>query len=133
LNIHGLWPSVNEGEQPANCPGPAFNPANISSETALNMISDWSGLYSSPTQFHGHEWTKHGTCWNDPDASGNKINDFFTQVITIAQSMDIYNILAKAGITPSNSQTYNTSSIVSAISNALKVQDFEVICAFSSE
>jgi len=133
MNIHGLWPSVSSGTQPADCPGPAWNPASINSSTTAAMVADWSGLYSSASQFHDHEWTTHGACWNDPNTSGNKINDFFSQVISVAKTLDVYNALISNNIKPSSSATYSTTQLTTAMTKAFNVDKFTIICIEDSD
>jgi len=133
LNIHGLWPSVYSGTQPSNCPGPTWNPSSINSTTTSAMVANWSGLYSSADAFHQHEWQTHGTCWTDPSSGGNKINDFFSQVIAVNINLNIYDVLINGGITPSSSTTYSTTQINSVMTKALNVNSVNIICSQSSE
>jgi len=132
LNLHGLWPSVYSGTQPSNCPGPAWDPSAISAATAKAMIADWSGLFSSADDFHNHEWTKHGTCWNDP-SGGNKINDFFTEVITLGNKFDLYNALLSQGIVPSTTKTYTQPQFIAAMNATFGITVMSVICQTSSK
>jgi len=47
------------------------------------MNNYWSGLYSSSIEFHSHEWSVHGTCWNP--AAGNASN-YPAQIVEIIDS-----------------------------------------------
>jgi len=100
FNIHGLWPSQNANPLlPANCTNEPFNPALLSSQTKSDLVTYWSGLYSSADAFHAHEWSKHGTCWND-NIGKNHQEDYFSTVIKVAHKVNVFSVLSKAGITP---------------------------------
>ena len=106
FNIHGLWPNNWEG-YPQFCDNNTeFNP-NYLNPTLLNTMEHlWNGMNWTTNDFHAHEWSKHGTCWNDPAGFNNeepqKQEDFFFTVIALAGQINIYRVLANFGVTPSN-------------------------------
>ena len=66
FNIHGLWPNYWQG-YPAFCDNSSlYDPSSINLQTKLKMQTLWNGMNWTSWDFHDHEWTKHGTCWNDP-------------------------------------------------------------------
>jgi len=133
MNIHGLWPSVTSGTQPTNCNGAAWNPSAINSTTTAAMVADWSGLYSDAAPFHQHEWQTHGTCWNNPNPkSTDPINDFFSQVILVAKTLDVYNALVKNGVTPNADQSYSTAQYTAAMKAAFNVDELTINCISDS-
>jgi ribonuclease I len=117
FNIHGLWPSdLSNSSAPAYCTGISWDASDISSTTQSELNTYWSGLYSSNNEFHDHEWTKNGTCWNDNVNGANPIEDFFSTVLTVAQQVGVYHTLETAGITPSSTQ-YKTATVLEALSS----------------
>lgn len=101
-NIHGLWPSGgNTFEDCSN----NFDMDSISDSTQDQMNTYWSGLYSANEDFWQHEWTTHGSCWKNNDGKIGNEQDFFSEVITLAQQVDMYNALKNAGISPGSKLT----------------------------
>jgi len=115
-NIHGLWPS-DGSDNPSYCTDEKFDPSAIAS-LKTELMEYWSGLYSSADDFHGHEWSKHGTCSNM-----NQL-DFFSTVLQVAKSVDMYNVLSKNNITPGNS--YTCEQIADVIRTTFGVNKFEL-------
>lgn len=63
--LHGLWPQLNDGQQPTNCV-----PASpVSSAMVHHML-----LYFPSRGLIQHEWATHGTC------SGLSAQEYFGQV-----------------------------------------------------
>ena len=62
-------------------------------------------MTSSTEGFHDHEWTKHGTCWNDPHGPNvtdkQKQIDYFSTVYSNAMQLNIYGTLEAGGVVPS--------------------------------
>jgi ribonuclease T2 len=108
FNIHGLWPSQHgQFNKPSDCDGPSFSDTYLSEETISGLGKYWSGLYNSAIRFHTHEWSKHGTCWNDDaNTQVNAIEDFFQHVLSIAQIYNAHSILTQAGIRPGSIYPY---------------------------
>jgi len=87
FNLHGLWPSGSKSDacaEPHNCQKIAYDESKLSSATLSKINKYWVGGWSSSKDFRSHEWTKHGTCWNDPSskvnnlkAASNPEEDFF--------------------------------------------------------
>ncbi|CAD6216992.1 unnamed protein product [Miscanthus lutarioriparius] len=60
-------------------------------------------------QFWSYEWKKHGTCSNlEP-------HDYFARALALKAKHDLAEILADAGIVPSDTETYPVSSVRDAI------------------
>ena len=128
FNIHGLWPSQNSNAlNPANCPSVSFTSSYFTSTTSSTLKSYWSGLYSSTDSFHDHEWTKHGSCWNNDVKKTNPVDDYFNKVVTLAKKYNAYDILSKSNIKPGKS--YSIDSIKNALSSSYKSGNFLVVCS----
>jgi len=115
-NIHGLWPS--DGTlNPSYCTNEKFDPDQLQSLDG-KLTKYWNGLYSSADAFHSHEWTKHGTC--------SKMNqlEFFSTVLKLAQTLDIYSALSKHGITPGAS--YECNQISQVIKQEYGIEAFNI-------
>ena len=148
FNLHGLWPDGTGGRYPSYCTNTPLNFYNLPSDLLSLLKEYWSGLYSSEQGFINHEWTKHGTCWNPtygylnqmPSAVRSIVStarssgsqnpaDFLRLVVALSKdAYNVYNILANAGITPSQSTTYSYNSIVNALGNKLGISQFNVAC-----
>jgi len=103
FNIHGLWPDYWSG-YPSLCDNSTYyHPKFIDADLQGLLESHWSGLISSTKNFLNHEWTKHGTCWNDVKNSANnieKMHNYFWLVLDYAMNLDIYGVLESNGIEP---------------------------------
>ena len=121
FNIHGLWPNNWEG-YPSWCDNNTeYNSNYIEPALYAEMGKFWNGMNWTTDAFHAHEWSKHGTCWNDPagynDEDPQKQDDFFFRVMTLAGEIDIYKVLANNEVFPSFSpypidaftQSFNSS------------------------
>ncbi|EIN14001.1 ribonuclease T2 [Punctularia strigosozonata HHB-11173 SS5] len=90
------------------------------------MNKFWINQGAPNTDFWAHEFSKHATCTSTFDVScfepGYKkhedVINFFDAVIRAFKMFPTYDILASAGIVPSNKTAYSLSQI----QNALKVQ-----------
>lgn len=63
-NVHGFWPNtVNQTfcGQLANCRSEAFDPAQLSPDTAATLDLVWNGLYSDTNTFRGYNCCEVGT------------------------------------------------------------------------
>jgi len=110
FTIHGLWPENSDGTYPENCAGPKFNTTVISDlVTTLNKV--WPSNNGANTNFWTHEWEKHGTCSEFGERA------YFQNSINLQSSYDIKGALAKSSIVPSNSKTYTSASVKTAVLN----------------
>jgi ribonuclease T2 len=116
FNIHGFWPTNSTGNGPSDCTNVEFNQEELSDQTEDNMEAYWSGLYSSAQAFHSHEWSKHGTCWVDTIGNNNQ-DDYFSNAISIALDLNVYQVLADAGIVP-RTLAYTLSQVEEALETA---------------
>jgi hypothetical protein len=72
------------------------------------MKSIWNPLDNTDIDFHGHEWMKHGTCWNDNETASINITDiekqkrYFQSVINISKDFGIFEILTNSSLKPSD-------------------------------
>lgn len=127
FNIHGLWPSQHSSTyEPSNCHGPSFSDSYLTNSTMAKLKRYWSGLFNPANDFHTHEWTKHGTCWNDDlETKINVIEDFFQHVMNVAQDYNAHSILTQAGIVPGS--VYPLQKIQTALAKAYGSMDAFVI------
>jgi len=63
LSIHGLWPEPEGNE---NCDGPDATQPQLSGATMTALHALMPGTASG---LEVHEWSKHGTCYGDPDGA----------------------------------------------------------------
>ena len=85
------------------------------------MNKYWLNQDGSNEEFWSHEWDKHGTCVNtiDPTCYGSnyepqqEVGDFFQKTVDLFKSLNTYQALSDAGITPGGS--YDLSDIEDAL------------------
>jgi len=79
FNIHGLWPSGDASDDcatPESCQNIPYDNSKFAAQTNQQLDAAWVGVYNTIKSFRTHEWTKHGTCWNDDNALIAKSEDF---------------------------------------------------------
>jgi len=113
-NIHGLWPSDGT-MNPNYCTEEKFDATQIK-DLKEDLAKYWNGLYSSADAFHAHEWEKHGTC------SKMSQYDFFSAVLKVAESLDVYGTLVKHGVSPGKS--VDCTEVAQIIQQEYGVQSF---------
>ncbi|KAF5796139.1 putative ribonuclease T(2) [Helianthus annuus] len=121
FTIRSLWPDYNDGTYPECCEGAPYNENSLSSLSDA-MTKYWTILNckmsSSCTQkrpFWAHQWEKHGTCATSVvgDQQG-----YFLTTLQLYLKYNVTDVLIQAKIKPSNSKTYPSASIISAIEDA---------------
>lgn len=142
FNLHGLWPSRNNGHHPFYCSQTKFDFSSLSNSLRSNLNLYWSGLYSSQQEFLDHEWSKHGTCWNKNYGDLSRVPEGIDSWLTVARShsnqvpadflntavmlskkvYNIYDALHKYEIEPSDEKTYAREQISKAFKLAYGVE-----------
>ncbi|KAG2076934.1 ribonuclease T2 [Suillus decipiens] len=128
--IHGLWPDNCDGTYIENC-DPSRDYKDIAgllesqgaSSTLDFMQQYWLNDDNSNEEFWEHEWATHGTCYStlnvdclpSDSPTGAEAVAFFETVVRVFQTLPTYDWLAQAGITPSYSETYSLSDLLSAL------------------
>ncbi|KAG1754930.1 ribonuclease T2 [Suillus paluster] len=131
--IHGLWSDNCDGSYVENC-DPSRDYTNITgllesqgaSSTLDYMQQYWLNYNGNDEELWEHEWATHGTCYSTLDVDclssnspvGAEAVAFFETVVNLFQTLPTYDWLADAGITPSSSETYTLSSLLSALEAA---------------
>jgi len=73
------------------------------------MNTYFVGLYSDAVGFRGHEFEKHGTCWNptplDVDLKSYE-NQYFGKIRELDAKYDLMSALVHGGIEPGDNVTY---------------------------
>lgn len=133
-SIHGLWPDYWQG-YPAFCEDYPFVHDWIEPELYSQMEVYWTSAYGPNDKFYDHEWTKHGTCWNDPDSPENtphKMNDYFELTLSFGVTFNIYASLESQGIVPS-ATPYQLSDISAAFANSYGNGTYLLECKVDSD
>ncbi|KZO99401.1 ribonuclease T2 [Calocera viscosa TUFC12733] len=132
--IHGLWPDLCNGgyDESTDGDGRAYSPQQISDVLAnagnngqslvdfMNQV--WLSNDDSPSEFWAHEWKTHGvrvstldpSCFNNYQTA-QEVPLFFETVVNLFRQLDTYKMLATAGITPSDDQTYALADMQNAV------------------
>ncbi|KAH7930383.1 ribonuclease T2 [Leucogyrophana mollusca] len=141
--IHGLWPDNCDGSYDQYCdlsrqydrdpPSPIPPYTGPSVRTFIEAFERWDLLEYMDTfwinqgapnaDFWGHEFSKHATCTSTFDVAcyepGYKehqdVVNFYETVTKVFQMYPTYNMLAAAGILPSNTTTYTLAQITNAL------------------
>lgn len=128
FTMHGLWPTNNDGSYPCNCESTPFDPSAVASiRTSLDTY--WPSFQEDDQSFWTHEWSKHGTC-SAPLYTSQL--EFFKGALGARAKYDLYQALASASITPSNSATYQASDIEAAVNKALGTTPI-ISCGYHNE
>ena len=128
FTVHGLWPDNCDGTYQANCDASRAY-TNISAiigqanpDLLKFMNTYWKNADGTDESFWEHEWSKHGTCIStlDPKCYSNyqpteEVPDFFNRTVSLFQTLNSYQFLEKAGITPSTSKNYTSAAVLAAL------------------
>ena len=92
--IHGLWPNYKNGTIPGWCNGENDIDIEIKNQTLYeDMKKYYPGLFSTNERFWGHEYNKHGYCYNQRnEIDVNDYEKFFLKVFEIYNKYDLGNI-----------------------------------------
>mmetsp|Transcript_11475 Transcript_11475/g.17394 ORF Transcript_11475/g.17394 Transcript_11475/m.17394 type:complete len:258 (+) Transcript_11475:80-853(+) len=119
ITIHGIWQNFYGGGWALNCPSDVtlqiVDIAHI--EHVLRMV--WPTLeenkFKTDFQFWEHEWTKHGTCWQNVV----NVTQYFETALSWYDTDDIGRILNDARIVPSNEKMYLLEEVSRALETGL--------------
>lgn len=128
--IHGLWPDYCDGSFPAECDSERAytNITDIltafgADDTLSAMQRLWKDYQGDDESFWQHEWGKHGTCVStlEPRCYDNyeptqELVPYFARAVDLHTKHPTHEWLSAAGITPSESETYELSKIQSVLS-----------------
>ncbi|CAH0555664.1 unnamed protein product [Brassicogethes aeneus] len=119
--IHGLWPPVTK--TPTSV---AFSVNPLATIRAqLNAL--WPDVTGNKNPgFWSHEWGKHGVYYQFK--TQNQLLEFFTTNLNLINGYQLYTVLQRGGITPSNTKTYTLAQVNSAVSGAVRA-NVNVRCA----
>ncbi|KAI9368748.1 ribonuclease T2-like protein [Aspergillus egyptiacus] len=127
--IHGLWPDNCDGTYEEYCDSSreysnitAIVEESGNTELLSYMSEYWKDNGGDDESFWEHEWNKHGTCINtiEPSCYANytpqqEVVDYLQKTVDLFKTLDTYQALADAGITPSNDETYTLTEIHDAL------------------
>lgn len=106
----------------------------MGSNVVKELNQAWLGLYNPSQPFRSHEWTKHGSCWDEnddlvPQEKGMSTEEeYFETALKLWKDFDLYAFLKKAGITPNSNIQYNTDDILSAFSSNFNRKKVILLC-----
>ncbi|KAF8414812.1 ribonuclease T2 [Boletus edulis BED1] len=131
--IHGLWNDNCDGTYQENCdPSRAnYDVAQLLSDQGATSTLDymkqyWLNADGTNEELWNDEWSARGTCFSTLEPSclpsgspqGAEAVAYCQTTVKLFQTLPTYTWLANAGITPSTSQTYTLSNIISALQTA---------------
>ncbi len=119
FTMHGLWPSrtgANVANYPCQCTNESFDVSLVASiMTPLNTY--WPSAEGDNPTFWAHEYTKHGTCAEALPTLNSELA-FFSGALSLRQNQNSIGLLAKVGITPSSTSTYEVAAVSAAFPHA---------------
>jgi len=137
FTLHGLWPDTcSGGYGPKDGCDDSRQYTDISSYVDSSLLDQmntyWPSDQGDNNSFWEHEWQKHGTCVSTLapscfDAStystGDEVPMYFSKVLSLRQTYDIYAAMNNAGYGPVDSAQngYNIDDVVSAVKSAYGV------------
>ncbi|XP_063955086.1 ribonuclease Oy-like, partial [Lytechinus pictus] len=120
--IHGLWPNQGSTHGPICCNKSwPFDPQAVK-DLRSAMSKEWITLHkrTSNEAFWAHEWCKHGTCAAQGSiASLRTQHSYFALALELNSAVNIYRLLARDNIRPSEVLFYPSASVRSAIQKGL--------------
>ncbi|KAK4595749.1 hypothetical protein RGQ29_014014 [Quercus rubra] len=106
FTLHGLWPQWYHFPPLDDCTlypqSTKFNNASIPDPVRNNLIQYWPNMYGRNEDFWGRQYVKHGSCV-DPFYLDQLT--YFVTALRVPTSIDLYSILAAAGILCGNPTT----------------------------
>ncbi|KAJ0547713.1 putative ribonuclease T(2) [Helianthus annuus] len=99
FTIHGLWPDYKDGSWPSCCEGAAYDESKIAP-----LLDAMHKLFE-----------QHGTC--STSVTGDQYGYFLT-ALELYLKYNVTEVLLQAKVKPSNSNTYPSAVLISAIENA---------------
>ncbi|KAJ6166630.1 hypothetical protein N7470_002077 [Penicillium chermesinum] len=129
--IHGLWPDHCNGGFDQYCDSKRKY-SNISlilvdsgrGDLLEYMSEYWKDFRGDDNNLWEHEWNKHGTCVSTLETHcyedyipQQEVVDYFDKTVEVFKEVPSYEFLAKAGILPSNHDTYDLADIEAALSD----------------
>ncbi|XP_065661779.1 ribonuclease Oy [Hydra vulgaris] len=113
--IHGLWPSVEKGEQPFFCEPWKFDEDKVK-DLEGNLELYWPNIFveTTPQSFWKHEYEKHGTCASSVKGFETE-HDYFQKALELREKFDIMRVLSESKIVPSTDSSYQFSDIEEAL------------------
>ncbi|XP_059163706.1 ribonuclease Oy-like isoform X2 [Physella acuta] len=132
--IHGLWPSIpGSSSQPEFCNNSMkFDEKQIEVlRPQLNVQWPYYNKSGDPTELWEHEWDKHGTCaYSLPILKGEL--KYFNQTLGVHSGINLLEILQKANIVPSTSDTYLPQDIYNAVYSGVQLIP-NIVCMYNKE
>ncbi|XP_065060746.1 ribonuclease Oy-like [Rhopilema esculentum] len=114
--VHGIWPSMGDTKGPNYCNESwSFDPSKIQGILS-ELKAEWPNLYTDTElySFWEHEWVKHGTCAASLDSLRGEMK-YFSTGLSLHKKYDVMGTLAKRGISPSRSKTYDLTDVVGVL------------------
>jgi ribonuclease T2 len=103
-----------------------FDTNALTDATKNGLSKQWVGVFNDSTSFHEHEWTKHGTCYENDQLhpSQNLLRNiqsdpyqdaYFKQTMSLNSQNNVIQRLAAKGINPNLTTGYAVEVLYDAI------------------
>jgi ribonuclease I len=91
FTIHGLWPSLSSGKimEECNSENDVYVKINKQKQLFQKMYKYWPSFTSKEGTFWGHEYNKHGYCYDDSD-----YEHFFETVINFYEQDELVYLMS---------------------------------------
>jgi ribonuclease I len=127
FGLHGLWPEYKLG-----CGHVNWKMNDLSPQNQQDVMMYWNSMYNSEMGFLNHELSKHATCWRPEEANPNmipghissaisqydittdygKFNAFIQMAISWSKQHDLFQVLLRNRISPSESGKVSTWDVL---------------------
>eukprot|EP00128_Syssomonas_multiformis_P014570 Colp12_sorted_trinity150504_noHs@8816 len=107
FQVHGLWPSQEDGGFPSRCGNNTFERASLD-PIAGELNEVWVDTVNADNaDFWASEWRKHGPC-SQPTL--NSELEYFTAVVRLTKTFSLATAFATNGVTP-RMQPYSSDTL----------------------
>ncbi|ORX76817.1 ribonuclease T2 [Anaeromyces robustus] len=148
--LHGLWPGNCDGDSYSTNCNPSRYEDDIEGvirskdpELLYEMEKIWLSGSSDASKdnnwFWVHEWNKHGQCVSTitPECLGpdykedDDILTFFEKAVELRSLYDLYPVLKRRNIIPSDKQGYSLDTLQNAFKSAFNNTQVEINCVYN--
>ena len=129
ISIHGLWPSIFKGTSLEECN--TGTQIKIIDDDKMNKIREyWISLnQNSNSDFWGHEYNKHGYCYNMREyKDGSNYHIYFNKALEIFKNKKLNKLVIDSLKGNKGLQKYSYKDMYSKFKSYLGGDYFQIVC-----
>ena len=120
FDIHGIWPEYYNGSYPSYCNKSAIFNVQVLKSIYTNLTKYWTDYRNAET-FWKHEFYKHATCLGPNNIFRSEF-DFFNNGLILRNKYNLFEILSRNNIYPSNVNKYSKNNIFNAVKSFINYE-----------